>query len=95
MPGKATAFFQKGLMKYYIKEGEKSSDLSGSERGGADGLVESGDLGSGAGDEGGSGVSNGLATSLAELLRASHRHTATVSICDQLQAGCYTVLSHK
>ena len=81
-------------MKYYIKEGEKSSDLSGSERGGADGLVESGDLGSGAGDEGGSGVSNGLATSLAELLRASHRHAVTVSICDQLQAGCYTVLSH-
>ena len=107
LAGKATTFFQKGLMKYYKKKGEKReksirrtrrkkkrSDLSGSERGGADGLVEGSDLGGGAGDEGGSSVSNGLATSLAELLRASHRHAVTVSACDQLQAVCYTGLSY-
>ena len=77
--------------KGFNDNNKKCSDLSGSERGGTDGLVEGLDLSGGAGNERGSRVSNGLTASLAELLRSSHRDAATVIVHDQLQAGCCTL----
>eukprot|EP00916_Digyalum_oweni_P022447 GHVL01037209.1.p2 GENE.GHVL01037209.1~~GHVL01037209.1.p2 ORF type:complete len:328 (-),score=26.81 GHVL01037209.1:337-1320(-) len=57
-----------------------NSVLSCSQRRGSDGLVESGDLRGGSSDERGTGVSDGLAASLAELLRSSHRHTVHLDL---------------